>query len=97
MTLSSVSGYRKPNENIFQVALHQVRSAPSACAYVGDTFSRDVIGPQKMGFAVTFHIHSHLTASRDQDVPKDVRATYTVEEIGQVYTILKELKGRQTA
>ena len=97
VTLSSVSGYRKPNENIFQVALHQVRSAPSACAYVGDTFSRDVIGPQKMGFAVTFHIHSHLTASRDQDVPKDVRATYTVEEIGQVYTILKELKGRQTA
>ena len=40
---------------------------------------------------MTFHIHSHLTASRDKDVPKEVRATYTVENIYDVYTILKEL------
>ena len=91
VTLSSVTGYRKPNENIFKVALDQIQSAPSTCAYVGDTFSRDVIGPQKAGFGMTFHIHSHLTASRDKDVPKEVRATYTVENIYEVYTILRDL------
>ena len=97
VTLSSVTGYRKPHENIFKVSLCQVQSDPANCAYVGDTFSRDVIGPQKAGFGMTFHIHSFLTASRDADVSKDVRATYTVEDIYQVYTILRDLiQGSQT-
>ncbi len=91
VTLSSVTGYRKPDENIFKVALDQIQSDPATCAYVGDTFSRDVIGPQRVGFGMTFHIHSFLTASRDKDVPKDVRATYTVEDIYEVYTILRDL------
>ena len=91
VTLSSVTGYRKPHENIFKVALCQVRSDPANCAYVGDTFSRDVIGPQRAGFGMTFHIHSFLTASRDADVPKEVRATHSVEDIYQVYTILRDL------
>lgn len=95
VTLSSVTGYRKPDPNIFRVSLNQVQSDPSTCAYVGDTFSRDVIGPQRVGFAVTFHIHSHLTASRDKDVPKDVRATYSIEDIGQVYTILRDTQAKE--
>lgn len=90
VTLSSVTGYRKPDPNIFRVSLHQVQSDPSTCAYVGDTFSRDVIGPQRMGFGVTFHIHSHLTASRDKDVSKDVKPTYSISDIYEVYPILKE-------
>lgn len=91
VTLSSVTGYRKPDPNIFLVSLKQVQSDPSTCAYVGDTFSRDVIGPQKLGFGATFHIHFHLTASRDKDVPDSVKATYSISEIYEVYTILKEL------
>ena len=90
VTLSSVTGYRKPDPNIFLVALKQVQSDPSTCAYVGDTFSRDVIGPQNLGFGATFHIHSHLTASRDKDVPDGVKATYSISEIYDVYTILKD-------
>lgn len=90
VTLSSVTGYRKPDPNIFRVALNQVQSDPATCAYVGDTFSRDVIGPQNMGFAVTFHIHSHLTKSRDKDVPQDVKATYSIGDISEVYTILRD-------
>ena len=90
VTLSSVTGYRKPDPNIFLVALKQVQSDPSTCAYVGDTFSRDVIGPQNLGFGATFHIHSHLTASRNKDVPDGVKATYSISEIYDVYTILKD-------
>lgn len=90
VTLSSVTGYRKPDGNIFRVSLNQVQSSPASCAYVGDTYSRDVIGPQKMGFGATFHIHSFLTQSRDMDVPKEVRATYTIEDIYEVYTILRD-------
>ena len=95
VTLSSVTGYRKPNENIFKVSLCQVQSDPSTCAYVGDTFSRDVIGPQKLGFGMTFHIHSFLTQSRDKDVAETVRATYTVADIYEIYTILRELCAKE--
>ena len=93
VTLSSVTGYRKPDPNIFLVSLNQVRSDPKTCAYVGDTYSRDVIGPQNLGFGATFHIHSFLTQSRDGDVPKDVRATYTIQDIYEVYTILRDRAG----
>ena len=95
MTLSSVTGYRKPDPNIFLVSLNQVRSDPKTCAYVGDTYSRDVIGPQNLGFGATFHIHSFLTQSRDTDVPKDVRATYSIQDIYEVYAILREQADRK--
>ena len=90
VTLSSVTGYRKPNPNIFMVSLQQVQSDPSHCAYVGDTISRDVIGPIRMGFGVTFHIDSYLTRLKDTHVSPDVKATYNIQDIYEVYTILKE-------
>ena len=93
VTLSSVTGYRKPHANIFKVSLYQMQSRAGSCAYVGDTFSRDVIGPQNAGFGMTFHIHSFLTASKDADVPPDVRATYSIGDIYQVYEILRDLRG----
>lgn len=92
VTLSSVTGYRKPDQNIFKVSLNQIRSDPSTCAYVGDTLSRDVIGPQRMGFGMTFHINSKLTKCKDVDVPKEIRATHEIEDIYQVYTILRDLE-----
>ena len=90
VTLSSVTGYRKPNPNIVMVSLHQVQSDPAHCAYVGDTISRDVIGPIRMGFGATFHIDSYLTRLKDTHVSPDVKATYNIQDIYEVYTILKE-------
>ena len=90
VTLSSVTGYRKPNPNIIMVSLHQVQSDPAHCAYVGDTISRDVIGPIRMGFGATFHIDSYLTRLKDTHVSPDVKATYNIQDIYEVYTILKE-------
>ena len=90
VTLSSVTGYRKPNPNIFMVSLHQVQSDPAHCAYVGDTISRDVIGPIRMGFGATFHIDSYLTRLKDTHISPDEKATYNIQDIYEVYTILKE-------
>ena len=90
VTLSSVTGYRKPNPNIFMISLHQVQSDPAHCAYVGDTISRDVIGPIRTGFGATFHIDSYLTRLKDTHVSPDVKATYNIQDIYEVYTILKE-------
>ena len=36
VTLSSVTGMRKPAPDIFRVAMCQLQSAPEECVYVGD-------------------------------------------------------------
>lgn len=93
ITLSSITGYRKPDPHIFWISLNQLQSLPSTSAYVGDTLSRDVVGPQKVGFAMTFHINSHLTEQSNSNNHFDgIRPTYSIKNIGEVYTILKNLK-----
>ncbi|MEG1987606.1 MAG: HAD family hydrolase, partial [Oscillibacter sp.] len=87
VTLSSVTGYRKPHPNIFRIALCEMQADPTRCAFVGDTLSRDVIGPRSAGITTTFQIQSFLTQSRDVDVPKEIQPTYKVEDIYQVYEI----------
>ena len=90
VTLSSVTGYRKPDANIFRISLKQVQADPAHCAYVGDTISRDVIGPIRMGFGATFHIDSYLTRLKDTHVPSEVKPTYSIQDIYEVYTILRD-------
>ncbi|MFR3922025.1 MAG: HAD family hydrolase [Dysosmobacter welbionis] len=46
VTVSSVTGYRKPHPEIFRIALRQMQAKPEMCVYVGDTVSRDIIGPK---------------------------------------------------
>lgn len=45
-----------------------------------------------MGFGATFHIDSYLTKLKDTNVPVDVKPTYSVKDIYEVYTILKDAR-----
>ena len=68
VTLSSVTGYRKPHPSIFQISLRQMRAKPEECAYVGDTISRDIIGAKRMHFGAAIQIQSFLSAQKDAGV-----------------------------
>ncbi len=94
VTLSSIVGYRKPHPYIFQIALCQARLTAAECAFVGDTVSRDVIGPRKMGFGRVFKIGSFLTPIKDRNVQDGFAPDYEVENIFDVYTILKKELGK---
>jgi len=94
VTLSSVTGLRKPNTDIFRVSLRQLRSKPEECYYVGDTVSRDIIGARRAGYAGTIQICSHLTAWKDAGVKREFEPDYVVQDIGDVYTIISRLTGR---
>ena len=88
ITLSSITGYRKPHPNIFRVALNQANLKPEECAFVGDTLSRDVVGPRRMGYGRVFKINSFLT--KQKDVGKyEVEPDYQITDIYDVYTLLK--------
>ncbi len=88
ITLSSVVGYRKPHPYAFRIACEQADLDPSECAFVGDTLSRDVVGPRRAGFGRVFKINSFLTPQKD--IGKfDVVPDYEITDIYDVYTILK--------
>ena len=89
ITLSSITGYRKPHPNIFRVALNQANLKPEECAFVGDTLSRDVVGPRRMGYGRVFKINSFLTKQKDVD-KYEVEPDYQITDIYDVYTLLKK-------
>ncbi len=65
--LSSASlGWRKPNVRIFEEAARLMQLPPQACAYVGDTVSRDVIGARRAGYGLAIQLKSFLTDRADR-------------------------------
>jgi putative hydrolase of the HAD superfamily len=62
---SAALGWRKPNARIFEEAARLMQLPPDACAYVGDTVSRDVIGARRAGYGLVIQIRSFLTQKAD--------------------------------
>ncbi len=64
---SSGLGYRKPSPRIFLEATRLLNLPPAACAYVGDTVSRDVVGARRAGYGLAIQIKSFLTDKADKE------------------------------
>ena len=87
VTVSSVTGYRKPHPEIFRISLRQMQVRAEDCVYVGDTISRDIIGAKRAGFAKAVQIGSYLSAQKDAAV-KD-----TAERPDMFISDIRELTG----
>ncbi|MBI3633655.1 MAG: HAD family hydrolase [Candidatus Vogelbacteria bacterium] len=46
---SSYEGIRKPHPELFRKVLREMKLTPDEAIYVGDNFSRDVVGPNSIG------------------------------------------------
>lgn len=92
VTLSSVTGYRKPNTEIFKIALREMRCRPEECCYVGDTISRDIIGATRAGFGKTVKIESFLSNKKDKDVKNLVQPDFVVKDLMELVDFLENLK-----
>ena len=92
VTLSSVTGMRKPCGDIFTVSLRQLQSRPGECVYVGDTLSRDVIGSKRVGFAAAIQITSKLTNEKDANVDDALAPDYVISDIYEVAGILRRMR-----
>jgi putative hydrolase of the HAD superfamily len=85
--MSAASGWRKPNLRIFLEAARQLDLPPAACAYTGDTVSRDVIGARRAGYGLVIQIKSFLTTVSDGE--KDVESPdAVVENLMQVVDLI---------
>ena len=69
VTVSSITGYRKPHPELFRISMRQMRCKPENCVYIGDTVSRDIIGAKRAGFGKAVQIYSFLTAQKDEGIP----------------------------
>ncbi len=78
VVMSACFGWRKPNPRIFVEGARLLHLAPTACAYVGDTVSRDVSGARRAGYALAIQIKSFLTAKVDR--PTDTEPPDAVVE-----------------
>lgn len=94
VTLSSVTGYRKPHPGIFQIALREMQAKAEECAYVGDTLSRDVIGAKRMHFGAAIQIKSFLSNQKDEGVDSVWQPDHVVEKILDIVPYLEKLNGR---
>ena len=86
---------RKPLPDIFEVSTRQLRVKPENCVYVGDTISRDIIGSKRAGFACSIQICSKLTKEKDAGVRREFEPDYVIEDIYQVFPILRELMDKE--
>lgn len=52
VVLSSLTGIRKPDPEIFRIALRRADISPEFCAYIGDNVERDMGGANAVGFGM---------------------------------------------
>ena len=97
VTLSSVTGLRKPLPDIFCVSMRQLRVRAEECAYVGDTVSRDVIGAKRAGFACAIQICSKLTGIKDKGVCREFEPDRVISDIYDVLPLMRELRTAEKA
>lgn len=89
VTLSSVTGYRKPHTGIFQISLRQMQSDPKNCVYVGDTRSRDIMGAKRAGFGLAVQIGSALTAQKDASTDPIWQPDAVISSIPELLDVLE--------
>jgi len=89
VVLSAVYGWRKPDPRIFLHAARLAGAQPQACAYVGDTISRDVLGARRAGFGLVVQIPSFLSPlvdKGDEGVKPDAR----ISQLTELLDLVKE-------
>lgn len=91
ITLSSVTGYRKPHPGIFEIALREIHSQACETVYVGDTRSRDILGAESAGLFAGIQIPSFLTSEKDPSKAKLPEARYQIRQIPDLIPLIQPL------
>lgn len=91
---SAALGVRKPHPYIFLETARLMGLPPQACAYVGDTVSRDVAGARRAGYGLAIQIKSFLTDKSDKETNGD-RPDAVVGDLREVIPLVSEGRRRK--
>ncbi len=92
VVLSSITGYRKPHKEIFNIALREIHSEADNCAYVGDTVSRDIMGAKSAGFNTAIQIKSFLTGEKDKNIKDGFMPDFIIQSIFDLIDIFSDIQ-----
>ena len=91
VVLSSVTGIRKPDPEIFRVAERAMNLKPEQLAYVGDTLSRDVRGVRNAGWRCMIQIRNPSIAHRDQGLEHSgLVPDYLIDNLAEIPAIIQK-------
>ncbi|MEG1594717.1 MAG: HAD family hydrolase, partial [Oscillibacter sp.] len=89
--LSSVTGIRKPDARIFELAAAASGVPLSQMAYVGDTLSRDVLGCRNAGVGLAIQIRNPAIAHRDAAfVGTGLAPDFLIADLAEIPGIIHE-------
>lgn len=84
--MSSITGSRKPEPEMFLEVCRRLGVSADATAYVGDAPDRDVIGPRRAGYGMTVLL-SPSGEPRKEDLPPDHRPDKMVGTLHELLTL----------
>lgn len=88
--LSSQTGIRKPDAEIFYIALKQMQLPPKEVCYVGDTISRDVIGARAAGLGLMIQMRYPPTEHKDELYQNSgYKPDYKIEDLREIIPIIR--------
>lgn len=91
VVLSSVTGVRKPDPEIFRVAERAMDLKPEELTYVGDTLSRDVRGVRNAGWRCVIQIRNPSIAHRDRGLEHSgLMPDYLIDDLAEIPAIIQK-------
>lgn len=84
VVLSEEFGIRKPDERIFHRALEEIKTDAGRSVYVGDSFTRDVIGAKNAGMMAVW-----FNPENDSAPEHPVRPDYVIHRLAELPAILE--------
>ena len=79
---SQNSGYKKPDNRIFEYALEKVGASPHECVMIGDSFQSDIVGATRAGIDAVFFNPDQ----RKQDI--SIKPKYEIRDLAELRGIL---------
>ncbi|MNN78480.1 Pyrimidine 5'-nucleotidase YjjG [compost metagenome] len=83
--MSDEVGIRKPNKNIFELALKQMNTAQHEVLFIGDSLKDDYEGALNSGIDFCFYNR------KKEVVPSDIHPKYIVHELLELNELLRRL------
>jgi len=81
---SAVVGVSKPDAGIFQIALNEMGVAPENAAYIGDSYSRDVVGAKNAGMYAIW-----LVGNEEKECPDESLVDLTLQSLMELGSFQK--------
>jgi putative hydrolase of the HAD superfamily len=91
IVMSSVYGRRKPDPSIFHYAASLAQVPTSACVYIGDRISRDILGARRAGYALAVQIRHGY---KEGDDPLEPVPDAIIGDMRELVDILKQVVSR---